>query len=74
LKITIYRGMSDFQVPNQELKGYNELKHHKVLTSAQYMDLTGVSERTSRRHLNDLVKANKARKQGDGPATEYHII
>jgi predicted HTH transcriptional regulator len=36
--------------------------------------IIGVSERTSRRHLNDLVKAGKARKQGDGPANGYHII
>lgn len=73
LKIAIYRGSAAKQTYDEDLKGFKELKEYNVLTSSKYMELTGVSERTSRRHLNDLVKADKATKQGDGPATEYHI-
>jgi ATP-dependent DNA helicase RecG len=74
LKTTIYRGSATKQASGLDLKGFKELKENKILTSGKYIELTGVSERTSRRHLNDLVKAGKARKQGDGPATEYHFI
>lgn len=73
-KTTIYRGSATGQAPNEDLKGLKELIEHKALTSGRYMELTGVSERTSRRHLNDLVKAGKAKKQGDGPTTEYQIV
>ena len=73
LKTTIYRGTAVKHASDDDLKGYKELKEHNILTSSKYSELTGVSERTARRHLNDLVKAGKARKQGDGPATEYHI-
>jgi ATP-dependent DNA helicase RecG len=73
-KTTIFRGFAAEQAYDEELKGFKELKQNKVLTSSKYKELTGVSERTSRRHLNELVKAGKARKQGDGSTTEYHII
>lgn len=74
LKTTIYRGSAKGAHPFKEIKGLEELKAHKVLNSNQYMELAKVSERTSRRHLNDLVKAGKAKKHGDGPTTEYHIV
>lgn len=74
LRTTIYRGGAVGQILNDDLKGLKELKEHKVLTSARYMELTGVSERTSRRHLNELVQANKAKKYGNGPSTEYRIV
>jgi ATP-dependent DNA helicase RecG len=76
------RGFGMEELSKLEMQGYpkpqfelddKELKEHNVLTSSKYIELTGVSERTARRHLNDLVNAGKARKQGDGPATEYHI-
>ncbi|TVR81095.1 MAG: DeoR family transcriptional regulator [Chitinophagaceae bacterium] len=72
LKTIIYRGGTDMQ-KKENLKGLKELLDHRVLTSEKYVQLTGVSERTARRHLNDLVKADKAIKEGDGPATEYRI-
>jgi ATP-dependent DNA helicase RecG len=72
-KTTIYRGISTDHVSDEDFKGLKELTEHKILTSAKYIELTGVSERTARRHLNDLIKAGKARKQGNGPATEYLI-
>jgi len=59
---------------DKDYKGLKELKENKVITSPKYSELTGVSERTARRHLNDLVKAGKASKSGDGPTTEYHLI
>jgi ATP-dependent DNA helicase RecG len=75
LKTTIYRGSSlIIQSSAFDLKGYNELKEHKILSSSNYIEITNVSERTARRHLNDLVKAGVARKKGDGPSTEYHFI
>lgn len=74
LKTTIFRGSTTSQTSDEDLKGLKELKDYKTLTSNRYMELTGVSERTSRRHLNDLVKAGKAKKQGDGRTTEYQII
>jgi ATP-dependent DNA helicase RecG len=74
LKSTIFRGSAAKQVTDDDLKGFKELKEYKVLTSSKYIELTGVSERTSRRHLKDLVTLGKAKKQGDGPTTEYHII
>lgn len=74
-KTTIYRGSSLVVQPSAfDLKGYNELKEHKILSSPIYVEITGVSERTARRHLNDLVKTGLARKTGDGPSTEYHFI
>lgn len=72
LKTTIYRGGAE-RKKEESLKGLKELAEHKVLTSGRYVDLTGVSERTARRHLNDLVKAGKALKEGDGPSTEYRL-
>jgi ATP-dependent DNA helicase RecG len=74
-KTTIYRGGDTIkQISDSDLKGLSELRQYKVLTSAQYMELAGVSERTSRRHLNELVQTGKAKRHGDGPSTEYQII
>ncbi|MCC5915756.1 MAG: DeoR family transcriptional regulator [Cryomorphaceae bacterium] len=72
LKTTIYRGGME-KKKEESFKGLTELTKHKVLTSGKYVELTGVSERTARRHLNDLVNAGKALKEGDGPSTEYRI-
>jgi len=75
LKTILYRGTdTSLNLTDIDYKGLNVLKQHKVLNSSKYVDLTGVSERTARRHLNDLVKAGKAKKSGDGPATEYLLI
>lgn len=75
LKTTLYKGKSTIHIiEEKDLKGFKELKEHKVLTSSKYIDITGASKRTARRHLNDLVKAGKAKKLGDGPSTEYHLI
>jgi len=74
LKTTIYRASATSNDKTDEkFKGLKVLQKHKVLTSGKYEELTGVSDRTARRHLNDLVKANKAIKQGNGPTTEYRI-
>jgi ATP-dependent DNA helicase RecG len=75
LKTTLFRGSSSTSMNNLiDLKGLKELIEYKTLTSAKYGEITGVSERTSRRHLNDLVKVGKAEKTGDGPTTEYRLI
>lgn len=73
LKTTIYKGTGSL-TQIDDYKGLKELRDNGKLTSTRYMELTGVSERTARRHLNELVNAGLARKQGDGPATEYLII
>lgn len=72
LKTIIYRGGVDKKKVDS-LKGLKELTVHKVLSSGRYVELTGVSERTARRHLNDLVKEGKALKEGDGPSTLYRF-
>ena len=75
LKTTIFKGgLIESVLKEPDLKGFNVLREYKVLTSARYLELTGVSERTSRRHLNDLVQAGKAKKTGSGPTTEYHFV
>jgi ATP-dependent DNA helicase RecG len=74
LKTTIYRGNEPTSIiADANLKGLKQLQEHKVLTSSQYEKIANVSDRTARRHLNDLVKANKATKKGNGPSTEYSI-
>lgn len=75
LKTTIFRGTSiDHETELAKMKGYNELKAFKVLNSSKYIEVTGVSERTARRHLNDLVAVGIAKRTGDGPTTVYHFI
>ena len=75
LKATIYRNQEKAIVKkNTGLPGATILQEHKVLGSSRYMELTGVAERTARRHLSDLVKAGIARKVGEGPGTEYVFI
>lgn len=74
LKTTIFRGTSiDHEATLLKMKGYIELKSYKELTSSKYIELAGVSERTARRHLNDLVAVGVAIRTGDGPSTVYHI-
>ena len=36
---------------------FRELKEIKILNSAKYIEISGVSKRMAIRHLNDLVKA-----------------
>jgi len=76
LKTTIYRGI--IKEPDTDkikpIKGLKELKTHKILTTPKYIELTGVSERTARRHLNDLVKEGHSRREGKGPAIKYILI
>ena len=74
LMTTIYRDTESFtSIKNEKLKGLRELEEHKILTSSQYEEIAEVSGRTARRHLNELVKADKATKKGNGPSTEYRI-
>jgi ATP-dependent DNA helicase RecG len=75
LKATIYRNQVKAIVKKKtDLPGAAILQEHKVLGSSRYMELTGVAERTARRHLSDLVKSGLARKVGEGPGTEYVFI
>ena len=70
---TIYRRKTAIIVP-KEPKGLKELREQRVLTTPKYMELTGLPERTSRRHLLELVKKGYASSFGKGPSTEYRIV
>ena len=70
----IYRTKGKVIQASIEPKRLKELKRHKVLTTPKYMEITGVAERTARRHLNDLVTQGYAEPVGEGPAREYRLI
>lgn len=70
---TIFRRKTSLLIP-KILKGLKELRDHKVLSTPGYMELTGLPERTARRHLNELVKKGLAEPIGKGPSREYSLI
>jgi ATP-dependent DNA helicase RecG len=74
LVATIYRTQLTKVSPperSSEYAGSKVLKAHKRLNSSQYAEVAHVSARTARRHLNDLVDAGVAERDGDGRLTEY---
>jgi ATP-dependent DNA helicase RecG len=70
---TIFRRKPSLIIP-KAAKGLKELRDHKVLSTPRYMELTGLPERTARRHLNDLVTKGLAEPVGKGPSREYRLI
>lgn len=66
LKITLFRiiGKTSQTFKKTELPGFEVLKEHKRLTTKEYVEVTGLSERQSRRHLKELVKKGLAKKEG----------
>ena len=72
LKVTIFRNHIKLpEISQNEPKGLDIIKEHSPLSSSQYVDLTGVSERSARNHLLNLVKKGYATKTGKGPSTRY---
>ena len=66
LKTTIYREIDpDKQtIIKSELSGINLLQQYRRLTTKQYQELTGLSERQSRNHLKALLDNDYAIKDG----------
>lgn len=66
LKITLFRMSNEAGkiVKKTEMPGLDILRTHKRLSTKEYEDITGIPERTSRRHLKDLFTNGLAEKDG----------
>ena len=82
---TIYRANDETAIKNiakdnavkltaSEQAGYEYLKEVGELSSSAYAEHFGVDVRTARRHLNKMVDAGLATREGEGPATVYKAI
>lgn len=66
LKTTLYRTVDETvqTLKKDEMVGLDILREHKRLTTKEYENITGIPERTSRRHLKDLITNDLAEKDG----------
>lgn len=62
------------QLTADEIEGWAFLRRRGVVSTSDYMNDRGVSERTARRHLNKLVTVGLATREGRGPATRFSSV
>jgi len=72
LKTTIFRNyLQEFQQLAPLPKGLDILKKETSLSSSRYAELAGVSKKTARNHLNNLVFKGYAKKIDKGRSTKF---
>jgi len=66
LKATLYREVNPAKQTAriEDLPGLSYLREHKRLKTSEYVELSGIPERTARRQLNTLVSNGLAEKDG----------
>ncbi len=70
--IPIGKKMVDIEQLNpRQRELYKYLLHHKVITRREYEEMMGISERTARLDLEEMVKAGILKREGRGKQIRY---
>jgi len=61
------------ELNTDEKKGFDLIRNRGQITSGEYLNLMGVSERTARRHLSKMTELGLLQIEGAGRATIYKL-
>lgn len=62
------------ELNSEEQAGLTFLSSNLSVSSKEYMEHTGLGERTAQRHLKHFIELGLVEKEGSGPSTRYKVV